>query len=158
MKREGSAVGNSVVGKGPSLADADAPVTDLDLALRVTAATLALYAVCFFGAALQFAIWRQNRTEFAFRWLPYPAGTILGWVLVNWFAIRLRAWYLPIVVGFIFVPVVAVPMVWSGPGDLLDAIMPLVNLRVELLLISALVNALLVAHVVLRPGTPHRDR
>jgi hypothetical protein len=117
-------------------------------------------AVCngvFLWFARDFAGYRQPRTEFAFVPPIQDVPFFVLWWLVGLASLRMRNWILPLVVGAVVSSAFLPAYAWSGPGDLLNSIRPLISLRMNMFSLSALINTLLIVFY-LRYGLKRRSQ
>ena len=116
------------------------------VAVAVAGATIA-FSVLLTGALVQwrareFEAWHNVRTNFAFAPSSYPLWLTLAFVVFGATAFYSRKW---LALGFagLALSLVAMPvLVWSGPGDQLNGIMPLVNFRMAMWISGWLLNVL----------------
>jgi len=123
--------------------DSRANLRHLSLALQATVISYGGANILFTWAAQQFTRWRVDRTEWIFR-----SGLLVSpWVLLialgaGFTAVRTRTFWVPTFVS-IFLLASLMPMyAWSGPGDLLNAVMPLISLNAQLTFLAFLTNML----------------
>lgn len=107
-------------------------------------------AALFWVYSLQFEHLRQARTNFAFSLGPGSLWCPVLWVLVGCAAIDEGKWFFPVVLGALVSLILVPGYAWSGPGDLLRAIMPLIQMRTVIFELAVMVNAVLIALAVMR--------
>jgi hypothetical protein len=106
-----------------------------------------------------FAAWRQTRTEFAFAPVNHPLWLILAFVALGAIAFHSRKWVALGFVGLVLCLVTGPALAWSGPGHLINGIMPLVDFRMAIWFSGWLLNgALLVLLGQIAWLRPNRSR
>jgi hypothetical protein len=134
------------------------PLFSVRMACLSTLVAYGLASAIFYVGTLEFARWRSGRTEFAFAALTQNRFAIFLWLLIGTLAIESRRWGIALAIGL--VGVLAPPaggFVWSGPGDLLDHIRPLIDFRFEMSMLARISNWILILAVVML-ANPERPR
>lgn len=115
-------------------------------AIGSTALAVLLTDIVFAAIAGPLEPFRQMRTEFAFH--PFGTGAYVAMALsflTGLYALPGgRTVVLPLLVSVFVTPIFIGAIAWSGPGDLLHAIEPLVGLKMSIPTLIVLFNGLLV--------------
>ena len=117
----------------------------LVLACVSTIFCFGLADIIFGVAEIQFSLWRQVRTEFAFQLPSHNIFTMIVCVFMSSISLIKRQWIIPFLIGLILSMFSYGGYSFSGPGYLMTAVEPLLNLHYELILFAYLLNAYIIA-------------
>ena len=83
----------------------------------------------FLRLARSFEFWRQARTEFAFAVPTHNYMAVLLCIAFGAIAVQTKHWLIPLGVGYLVINLTYTVWSWSGPGELLHAVLPLIDYR-----------------------------
>lgn len=121
------------------------PFVALVVATIATAVPFTIAKQLFCLEAHQFQFWRQPRTEFAFHLMWNQNLSVAICIAAGFYAALTRRLAFPGILAFIFLFVFAGPTIaWTGPGDLFNEILPLINVGLAMPVAAMLINGLLI--------------